>query len=383
MQDNESSYQANLTDSRQESESGESTLAKTGKSLETKESRNAEVGEPQLQSTSCRPTSRSSENDDATAPLYDLNKRLISKLAYMDRCRAPQKMTVLKFDVDFAEIQSHVRIDNDWQYTSIRYKSGPKGKGYAMAYISNDKPKPELDLPVLTAAVKRPSAAKAEEVFEDTINNPPAGNIPYFTGHAKLIPISQLDPGERITGDPTLTDLHCQYNHIGAHLSANRIHCEDMTYSVGRKHYGFRSFNEVYAGTGFKLWLLIKPHHITKFNDFFAKTFKCGTCNQKVGHKSVLIAPSRLKNEGIEYTIEVIGRGEAFRTLPGQPHQVINFGACAARSINYLHDDDIFEPENVDYCCECGIAGATLVPPPPQVLQKPTPAKRSRSDDRL
>lgn len=326
---------------------------------------------------------------DASSPILsveDMGERLVSKLADLDRCHAPQKMKVPILNVDLAEMKNHICMDDEgWQYTSIKYQAGPKGKGYAMAYISTDEPKPELDWSAFRATIRRPTVAESKEIFENTVKNPPAGDIPYFNGHAEFPSVKPLDPGKRIKNIPTIKDLHSQYDHISTGPSANRIHCENMTYRVGSTHYGFRSFNEVYAGPGFKVWLVISPHHITKFNDFFTETFKCGTCGQRVGHKSVLIAPSRLDKEEIDYTIEVIGRGEAFRTLPGQQHQIINYGACVARSINYLHEDDMFEPENVTYCCQCGLvqyceqSGATLVKPPRTSLEPPKPVKRHRS----
>ncbi|RKK18055.1 hypothetical protein BFJ66_g1004 [Fusarium oxysporum f. sp. cepae] len=326
---------------------------------------------------------------DASSPILsveDMGEGLVSKLADLDRCHAPQRMTVPVLDVNLAEMKNHIRMDDEgWQYTSIKYQAGPKGKGYTMVYISTDEPKPELDWSAFTATTRRPTVAESKEIFENTVKNPPAGDIPYFNGHAEFPSVKPLDPGKRIKNIPTLKDLHSQYNHISTGPSANRIHCENMTYRVGSTHHGFRSFNEVYAGPGYKLWLVIAPYHITKFNDFFTETFKCGTCGQRIGHKSVLIAPSRLDKEEIDYTIEVVGRGEAFRTLPGQQHQIINYGACAARSINYLHEDDVFEPENVTYCCKCGLiqycekSGATLVKLPRTSLESPKPAKRHHS----
>ncbi|KAF5020497.1 hypothetical protein F66182_7476 [Fusarium sp. NRRL 66182] len=280
------------------------------------------------------PTSTPITSPDIASPAFpventisakDMEEGLVFKLAALERWHCPQKMSVPLLDLDPNMMQNHVSMDDDkWQYTSIKYQPGPKGKGYARAYISNDKPL--LDWSAFTTALERPTATEARDIFEDTIQNPPAGNIPYITGHAELPGVDSLDPGPRITEDPVLQDLHIQYDHIGASLSANRIHCEDMTYrmrSTGTYH-GFRSYNEVYAGTGYKLWLVIAGHHISKFNHFFNTTFwQSGTCNQQYGHESVLIAPSRLEQEKIDYKIEVIGRGEAFRTLPGQPHQII------------------------------------------------------------
>lgn len=302
-----------------------------------------------------------------TISAEDIRDGLVLRLAELEMKNAPQKMSTPVIDISLAEMQNHIDIDDDnWQYTSIEYKHGPRGKGYAKVHASSDKP--VLDWSTFTASVKRPTLEEARNFFENTVVSPPCTSVPYVTGHVTLPSIQPLDPGLRITSKSALRDLHDEYHHIGWNLSAQRIHCEDMTYREGTIYRGLRSYNEVYAGPGFKLWLVIASHHISKFEEFFERNFICGTCNQRYGHESILFAPSRLEEEGIDYQIEIIGRGEAFRTLPGQPHQVINYGACAARSINYLHDDEEFTPQKAPYCCKCGVSGeyaSALVPPPP------------------
>lgn len=327
----------------------------------------------------CCPTPRSPS--EATISAEDIMTGLVSKLAEFQTKDAPQKMTVPLNDISLAEMQQHIDMhDSGWQYTSIKYKRGPKGKGFLKAHSSSERL--VLDWSDFSTRVRRPTFDEAIKIFEDIVASPPSSNVPYITGHVKFPSLKPLDPGSRITNDQALQDLHSEYHHISFNLSAQRMHCEDRTYREGSVYHGFRSYNEVYAGPGFKLWLVVANHHISKFEDFFKKNFSCGTCNQRYGHESVLFAPSRLEKEGIDFSIEIIGRGEAFRTLPGQPHQVINYGACAARSVNYLHDDEEFSPEKASCCCKCGMSetyGNSLVPPPPELVEpvrKPLPSKR-------
>ncbi|KAG4278827.1 hypothetical protein FPRO04_06148 [Fusarium proliferatum] len=327
----------------------------------------------------CCPTPRSSS--EAIISAEDMMTGLVSKLTELQTKDAPQKMTVALNDISLAEMQQHIDIhDSGWQYTSIKYKRGPKGKGFLKAHSSSERP--VLDWSEFSTRVRRPTFEEASKIFEDVVASPPSSNVPYITGHVKFPSLKPLDPGSRITNDQALQDLHSEYHHIGFNLSAQRMHCEDRTYREGSVYHGFRSYNEVYAGPGFKLLLVVANHHISKFEDFFEKNFSCGTCNQRYGHESVLFAPSRLEEEGIDFSIEIIGRGEAFRTLPGQPHQVINYGACAARSVNYLHDDEEFSPEKASCCCKCGVSenyGNSLVPAPPELVEpvrKPLPSKR-------
>ncbi|KAJ4264487.1 hypothetical protein NW762_005687 [Fusarium torreyae] len=118
---------------------------------------------------------------------------------------------------------------------------------------------------------------------------------------------------------------------------------------------GLRSFNEVYFGTGFKLWLKIAVHHIEKFDEFVKANRRGKNCNQAVGHQNLLVPPSMLDAEGIDYQVSSVGRCEAELTEPGQQHQIINYGYCAARSINYLNPDDVFNPKLATHCDHCGL----------------------------
>ncbi|KAG5820495.1 hypothetical protein H9Q74_000507 [Fusarium xylarioides] len=305
------------------------------------------------------PSISCSSAPQATAILSSTDmERLVPKLAEIEREGVGQHISVPVLDVNLADIQDRVDVDDEnWQYTSIRYDAGPEGQGYASVYISHSKP--SINWPAFTTELGRPTTEEARDIFENTIQNPPEGEIPYCVGHANILSDKPLNPGSIITENPAFKDLHAQCHHIGGHLSANRIRCEEMTSveqtSTGLAYRGLRSYNEVYFGTGYKLWLAIAKHHIAKFDAFIKANWSCNKCNQAVSHQNLLLAPSRLKKEGIDYIIAVVGRGEAFWTLPGQQHATINFGYSAARSIKYSHPEDKLDFKSVIQCSDCGM----------------------------
>ncbi|EWY97426.1 hypothetical protein FOYG_02266 [Fusarium oxysporum NRRL 32931] len=273
-------------------------------------------------------------------------ERLVPKLAEMERDGDPQHFSVPLRNVDLAHMQERVKTtDEKWQTTSTRYEAGPKGEGYARVYVSSSRP--PIHWEGFTAECKRPTPPEIETIFEKFALDPPQEDIPYYIGNLDILPDELLDPGPEITENPDLKDLHVAYHHIGGPGSGNRTHGEDIK--------NFRSYNEVYFGTGYKLWLAIEEHHIAKFDAFVKANWNCCKCDQFVSHQSLLLAPSRLKKEGIDYIVAAVGRGEAFYTLPGQQHVIINFEHCAAHSINYVPPGEKIDFSKVTACTEDGM----------------------------
>ncbi|EXL69567.1 hypothetical protein FOPG_14507 [Fusarium oxysporum f. sp. conglutinans race 2 54008] len=273
-------------------------------------------------------------------------ERLVPKLAEMEREGDSQHFSVPLRNVDLAHMQERVKTtDEKWQTTSTRYEAGPKGEGYARVYVSSSRP--PIHWEGFTAECKRPTPPEIETIFEKFALDPPQEDIPYYIGNLDILPDELLDPGPEITENPDLKDLHVAYHHIGGPGSGNRTHGEDIK--------NFRSYNEVYFGTGYKLWLAIEEHHIAKFDAFVKANWNCCKCDQFVSHQSLLLAPSRLKKEGIDYIVAAVGRGEAFYTLPGQQHVIINFGHCAAHSINYVPPGEKIDFSKVTACTEDGM----------------------------
>jgi hypothetical protein len=303
------------------------------------------------------PTIQSTPFNRTTLSSTDM-EMLVPRLAELERQGAGQHISVPLIDITLGDIQNAVnRNDDNWQYTSIRYEAGRKDEGYTMIYVSENKP--AIDWAGFTAGLKRPTNEEARDILEQIPRNPPQGDIAYYVGHMDIASDKSLDPGPSITDNPDLKDLHTPHHHIGGPFSATRTHWEDLTQveetSTGPVYHGLRSFNEVYYGPGFKIWLLIKKYHIAKFDAFIKANWQCNECDNAASHHCLLFAPSRLDREDIHYDIAVVGRGEALWTLPGQQHAIVNVGYCAARSINFLHPGDRVDFKKVTACSEDGM----------------------------
>ncbi|KAF5235103.1 hypothetical protein FANTH_11824 [Fusarium anthophilum] len=320
-------------------------------------------------------------------------KRLISKIQELEAQGCGQHVAVPCVDVGLEDVRKSIDT-GEWRCTTMEYKADRKGEGYVPIHAGTPKDQPLLDWPAFSAEFKRPTTDEAKAVFENTVQNPPEGKIPYYIGHVDILSEQALDPGPLITGNSDLEDIHTNYHHIGGHLSGNRIHCEDFTYldetDEGSVWRGLRSFNEVYVGTGYKLWLVIAKRHIAKFDAFVRKTWQCKECIGGISHQCLLLAPSSLEKEGIDFHIYVVGRGEAVWTLPGQQHSIINVGHCAARSMNFLYPGETIDFKKLVHCSECDQHpislqhGVGLLPKEPsrkrKLLHPNFPSKKTRNN---
>ncbi|KAF9765258.1 hypothetical protein IL306_002502 [Fusarium sp. DS 682] len=317
----------------------------------------------QTESPSASPTSEGSDSasggaDRGIGPKTTLTpadmERLVPKLAEMEVEGDSQHFCVPLRNVDLAHLQKMVKTtDQKWQTTSVRYEAGPNGEGYARVYVSSSRP--PINWEGFTAECKRPTPPEIEKIFEKFALDPPKEVVPYYTGNLDILPDERLDPGPEIMGNPELKDLHRPHHHIGAPGSGCRTHREDLTKEEEEKYFGLRSYNEVYFGTGYKLWLAIEEYHIAKFDAFIKANWECCKCDQFLSHLSLLLAPSRLRKEGIDYIVAAVGRGEAFYTLPGQQHVIINMGYCAAQSINYLPPGEKLDFSKATACSDNGM----------------------------
>ncbi|KAH6869653.1 hypothetical protein B0T10DRAFT_450932 [Thelonectria olida] len=293
-------------------------------------------------------------------------------------------------NIDLTKIQDKLNTtDGDCQYSEVEYRAGPKGKGHASIFTR--EPKTKFNWSGFSQEVEEPTVEEAKGIFERFIKNPPRSPIPYYSGHLSNINFnSPLNPGPAILGNADLSDLHSEYHHIGSNGSANRMHWEDATWeektSTGRRYHGLSSFNQPYFG--YKLWTIIKEHHIARFHDFIRREWKCSGCTGEVSHHSLLIAPSLLESEGIDFIILVSKPGKAVATKPGQYHQVLNYGPCAARSINYLRPGEEIQLERVIGCPEDGLVeqlqqhGARFIDLPTSSSPSPEPPRLKRSRKR-
>ncbi|KAH7157827.1 hypothetical protein B0J13DRAFT_617886 [Dactylonectria estremocensis] len=268
--------------------------------------------------------------------------------------------------------------DIDCQYAANVFKPGPKGEGYTFVYISERKL--AFKWPDLPQEVKLPTEEEARKYLDHFFSQPPRGTVQYFSGHLDVPYERLLNPGPEILGDPDLSDLHRPYWHIGS--GANRFHIEDLSCLENtdpQAPHGLRSANLVLVGV--KLWILIAMHHTHKFEQFITTNWKCNECSHRVGHRSLLISPSRLEKEGIEFAIKVAGPGTLIAPHLCQYHGVVNMGFCIALSINYTLPGDNLVSKELRCCGRCGVSefthrhGVPRVPSPDRQLQGSGPGQ--------
>ncbi|KAH7123426.1 JmjC domain-containing protein, partial [Dactylonectria estremocensis] len=121
-----------------------------------------------------------------------------------------------------------------------------------------------------------------------------------------------------------VTGINSEFYHIGSRYSSTAFHCEDTN---------LQSCNV--TDYGWKVWLIVKTHHTAKFEEFVGDTWGGCKCQQFIRHLNLLIAPSRLRKEGIEFDIRCTGRGEMIITEAYQYHYTMNYSESVARSINF------------------------------------------------
>ncbi len=172
--------------------------------------------------------------------------------------------------------------------------------------------------------------------------NLPEESIPYYVGPLSGSVAERLQSyfpsGDQVRqlGPISLASLHSmgilvkQQQHQGLRFIAR------MRISV--------SYNLTLVG--WKIWILIKLHHTTKFEDLVRRLTNCDDdddCDQFVRHTSVVIPPSRLRVEGIEFNIIYSGAGrdglDSAETVPCCP--VINRTAASfAIATNFVLPDE-------------------------------------------
>ncbi|KAF5018844.1 hypothetical protein F66182_9173 [Fusarium sp. NRRL 66182] len=317
----------------------------------------------------------SSTGTMSSSPIFKLTEAqmgeaLVSNLeTIINRDDFRNEILVPQSVIDLSMFEAGLDIDtDDYQYVAHKYAPGPENEGYSFVHVSENKS--HFRWPNFTEQVRVPTIEEAWTWIDDVINRPPDHTIPYYCGHAFGIPFqSPLNPGREILDDPNFEDIHKPYFHIGANQSANRAHWENLSCidSTGGRH-GLRSANLVLAGV--KIWILIAAHHTTKFRAFVDANWPIGLCDEGINHLDILVSPSRLKREGIDFSIHIGYPGKLIVTHQCQYHIVVNMGPCVAQSINFkLLGDSLTCSEQVR-CPRDGLSdyakhhGISLVPPP-------------------
>ncbi|GKU05247.1 unnamed protein product [Fusarium langsethiae] len=265
----------------------------------------------------------------------DMGEALVSKLeTIIDRDDFRNEILVPEPSIDWSMFEGALNINtDDCQYVAEKYTAGPENEGYSFIHVLDHKH--HFKFPDFAEQARIPSTEEARLWLDNVIQHPPEDIISYYCGHAFGVPFkSPLNPGREILDDPKLMDIHKPYTHIGGDKSAARTHWEDLSHigTTGRR-YGLRSANLVLAGV--KIWILIATHHTTKFRDFVNANWPLGPCDYGVSHQNLLISPSRLEREGIDFTIHIGCPGKLIVTHQCQYHLVINMGPCIAQSINF------------------------------------------------
>lgn len=196
-------------------------------------------------------------------------------------------------------------------------------------------PSEESQLTDLTNVAK--PSGDVEQYLEDLYRNLPEEPIPYSVGPLSGSIAGQLQSyfpsGSEVTQLGDVPGVSTLFGHVGEEGSGTAFHCEDAN---------LRSYNLTLIG--WKIWILIQPYHTAKFEDLVQRLTNCDNgCDQFVRHASVVIHPSILRAENIEFDIICSGPGEMVLTQPRQYHAVINRTASLAIATNFvLPNEDPF-----------------------------------------
>ncbi|KAK4151071.1 hypothetical protein C8A00DRAFT_17489, partial [Chaetomidium leptoderma] len=205
------------------------------------------------------------------------------------------------------------------------------------------EPLEELQLPDFTKVAK-PSEEDAEQYLEDLCRTLPEEPVPYYIGPLSGSVAEQLQScfpsGHEVSELGDVPGVSTLYAHIGEAASGTAFHCEDAN---------LRSYNLTLIG--WKIWILIKPHHTTDFEDLVRRLTSCDdTCDQFVRHTSFMVPPSTLRAENIEFDVICSGPGEMVLTQPRQYHAVINRTASFAIATNFVLPNEDPIPKRLSLC---------------------------------
>lgn len=205
------------------------------------------------------------------------------------------------------------------------------------------EPFEELQLPDFTKVAK-PSEEDAEQYLEDLCRTLPEEPVPYYIGPLSGPVAEQLQSyfpsGHEVSELGDVPGVSTLYAHIGEAASGTAFHCEDAN---------LRSYNLTLIG--WKIWILIKPHHTTDFEDLVRRLTSCDdTCDQFVRHTSFMVPPSTLRAENIEFDVFCSGPGEMVLTQPRQYHAVINRTASFAIATNFVLPNEEPIPKGLSLC---------------------------------
>lgn len=294
-------------------------------------------------------------------------------------------------DIKFSNIVSVQPIEINWEdlqlkfsptdsfYYNVNYQSNETSKGYTHLFVS--KRKSRLQWPDMHRT-SRPTQTDILAFLESTINHPPGGSISYYGGGSSNPMFdSLLHPGEILQQAPILLANSCFW-HIGEHKSATALHKEDADFWSA-------NLNLI----GWKIFVIIHRDSAEKLEKLVREKWPGSTeCHQFIRHQSLLIAPSQLRQHGIDFQVVCAGQNDLVLTRPGEYHYVINYTSSVAISTNFLLPGAQLLPEEVLVCEKCGLFGLKDRPEirdvssaparePPSVKRCLKPVEQSTSDE--
>jgi hypothetical protein len=293
------------------------------------------------------PQGASDRSDAETAPgtptlvISDLGNGLIPKLeAVLQDDKFAGKLFVQDVGFDAAALLAAVQPPEEASFHTQFEVSHQRVQG---VWHLNAHPLKELRLPDLVE-VEDPSDEDVDRYLEYLCRDPPENRIPYYTGPLRGPDGSKLQsyfpPGSGVSQLGYIPGVSTLYCHVGEPASGTAFHCEDAS---------LRSYNLTLIG--WKIWILIKTHHTAKFEALVRRLTGCdGDCDQFVRHAEIIIPPSRLRAEKIEFDIVCSGPGEMVLTQPRQYHAVINWTASFAVATNFVLPGEDPIPRRLSVC---------------------------------
>lgn len=231
---------------------------------------------------------------------------------------------------------ANIPLDDHVYFRNLARPSDTKGT----CHVTIDVRKADVQWPDTSKSVPRPSKDDMLDLFEQFASKPPP-HTSYYGGCASTITDDLLSPLGKSLPERT-EHANVPYFHIGDRSSGTAFHREDAN---------FWSCNIVEFG--WKIWVLIRD--TAKFERFIKANWRVNDCWNFVRHLSLIIAPSKLKEEGIGFDIYCTGPGEMMVTRPGTYHEVLNYSPCIARSVNFLLPGEPAIPDGLKVCKDCGL----------------------------
>ena len=161
-------------------------------------------------------------------------------------------------------------------------------------------------------------------------------------------------------------------------------------YSRGISHFGAHvedwhcaSYNVHFAGAT-KLWVAVKPSSQKLLEQKIREHFPdSGTCVQFVRHQAINIAPSTLRNWGVEHFFVPQNPGQIVAVSGYTYHWGLNTGHNYAEAINFCLERDWQAAEDFRMCYPgCGINHESLPLPKPVYEEGTMEEKKARSFER-